>query len=162
MRCRTEHLSIVINYVFFLEILSFDQFGSRYQGNSSNKTSKKARRKSEKNNIQTATFFECMPLILSKGDGRIFDAISYQHLSLHFLRCVAYNLRWRRDCTLPLVGGSSNAPPPKVFPTLSKNGGAERHRFWHSLSLINFAPFLEILGLGHFRSGHQTRSSDPT
>ena len=57
---------------------------------------------------------------------------------------------------LPLVG------PPKAFPTVLKNSGAERRRFWHSLFLINFAPFLKILGLGHIRSGHQTRSSDPT
>ena len=65
------------------------------------------------------------------------------------------------NLTLPLVGVQMS-PPLNVPPTVTKNGGAERRRFWHTLCPINFAPFLKILSLGHIRLGHEVRSRDPT
>ena len=70
------------------------------------------------------------------------------------IQILLFNLR-------PDGGGLLRAPPP-VFPRLPENGGAQRHRFWHTLSYIFSAYVVEILDPGHARSGHQVMSGDLT
>ena len=43
------------------------------------------------------------------------------------------------------AGGGVDHPPPLRFFEDSENGDAKRRRFLHTLSVINFAPFLENL-----------------
>ena len=62
----------------------------------------------------------------------------------------------------PAGGGCWEPPPPSVFSRLSKNGGAARRRFWHTLSYIFSAHVVKISDPGHARSGHQVTSSDLT
>ena len=52
--------------------------------------------------------------------------------------------------------------PPQFFSRLPENGGAQRHRFWHTLLYNVFAYVVKIWDPAHARSGHQGKSSDLT
>ena len=64
--------------------------------------------------------------------------------------------------TRALLGGGVWTPPLVVFREYLKNGGAERRRFWYTLSYINSTHVVKISDQGHSRSGHQVTWSDLT
>ena len=66
-----------------------------------------------------------------------------------------------RSLNLRLAGRLLRTPL-RFFSRLSKNDGAQRRCFWHTLSYIFSAHVVEILDPGHARSGHQVTSSDLT
>ena len=68
----------------------------------------------------------------------------------------------KNGLTLACVGGGRMDPPPMVFREYLKNGGAERRRFWYTLSYINSTHVVKISDQGHSRSGHQVTWSDLT
>ena len=47
-------------------------------------------------------------------------------------------------------------PLPRGLSKIAKNDGAKLRRFLHTLSTINFAPFLKNLSPGHLRSSDLT------
>ena len=95
-------------------------------------------------------------LELLKGTGTSYALCLAIHISTYALSVVMVGL------TFALLGGGVVETPPSVFSTLSKNGGAQRRRFWYTLLYIFSAHVVKISDPGHARSGHQVTSSDLT
>ena len=92
--------------------------------------------------LQVRQFWEKRPLV-----------VAVSHLHLHFpLNNSDINLH-------PAGGGGGGVwtPPPRGFSRL-----ARKRRFFTDLIPIFLATFVKVSILGHARSGHKVRSSDPT